>query len=177
MSKTQASLLSVVMAVALACALALALVTTALAGIDPQAARTPGSNEPTIHEIYTAASLDHISDAEAMMNALLQAHPISGELHYVHAELLVKEVKLAAAKAEFEKAQKLAPGLPFAKPQAIAALMRALEPVAGKVPTANASAPAGAAHGMATVPFVLLLIAVGMVCWHAIFRRRERSDS
>lgn len=75
--------------------------------------------EPTLHEVYQAAESGRLSEAQAMMQEVLKAHPDSGKAHYVEAEILAKQGKLSRAAEELARAEKLAPGLPFAKPQAV----------------------------------------------------------
>ena len=134
------------------------------------------ASEPTIAEIYTAAEAGKLTSADAMIAQVLAAHPDSAKAHFVHAELLAKEGKLAAAKSAYLKASELAPGLPFAKPQAVAGLLARIDPSAPARPVdgaATKAAPAAATtepSGMgmpAKVGIVLLLIAAGMF----IFRK------
>ena len=74
--------------------------------------------EPSLHEVYQAANSGKVDDAQRMMKEVLQAHPNSGKAHYVEAELLSKQGKLKQAADELATAEKLAPALPFATPQA-----------------------------------------------------------
>jgi hypothetical protein len=156
---------------------ALAAPTLALADLGSAAARSPGSDEPTVHQIYEAASAGKLSDADSMIAKVLQAHPSSAKAHFVHAELLAKEGKLAAAKGEFYKARELAPDLPFAKPEAVAGLMRSLEPLAVEKPSAlsaisSEAAPAAAAPSILPKALVLLaLIGAGAFLLRHLMRR------
>lgn len=114
--------------------LALAMPALALAQAgSPQAAPT---REPTIDQIYQAAQSGRLGEADTLIARVLSTHPDSGKAHFVHAELLAKEGHLAAARDEYAKANALAPGLPFAKPQAVAGLLQRID----------AAAPAAAAH-------------------------------
>lgn len=126
--------------------------------------------EPSIADIYTAAEAGKLSSADAMIAQVLAAHPDSAKAHFVHAELLAKEGKLAAAKSEYLKANELAPGLPFAKPQAVAGLLERIDPTSGArtadrgTPKAPAAAPVESS-GMGTpakVGILLLMIAAGV---------------
>jgi len=83
--------------------------------------------EPTVHEIYQAAEAGRMDDANRMIKEVLQAHPSSGRAHYVNAELLAKQGKTGEATTELATAEKLAPGLSFAKPEAVAKLRGILE--------------------------------------------------
>ena len=78
--------------------------------------------DPSMSEVYKAAESGNFSQAEAMMKQVLSDHPNSAKAHFVHAEILAKEGRLAAAKDELQIADKLAPGLPFAKQEAVQSL-------------------------------------------------------
>jgi len=94
--------------------------------------------DPSMAEVYKAAESGNFSQAEAMMKQVLSEHPNSAKAHFVHAEILAKEGRLAAAKDELQIAEKLAPGLPFAKQEAVRGLearLNATAPVAQ--PSAN----------------------------------------
>ncbi|MGE5467303.1 MAG: tetratricopeptide repeat protein [Ignavibacteria bacterium] len=96
--------------------------------------------EPTLHEVYQAAEGGRIKQAEAMMDQVLRDHPNSAKAHYVEAELLAKDGRVDMAKAELATAERLSPGLPFAKPEAVRELRARLSPVAAPAAAAPASA-------------------------------------
>jgi len=77
------------------------------------------AQEPTLHEVYEAAESGNLAQAQRMMSEVLRAHPNSAKAHYVEAELLAKQGQLAAAAAELGTAERLDPGLPFARPEAV----------------------------------------------------------
>ena len=74
---------------------------------------------PTLHEVYQATQAGRLDEAQSMMNKVLQEHPNSAKAHYVEAEILVKKGMLGKAETELNNAERLEPGLPFAKPQAV----------------------------------------------------------
>lgn len=76
-------------------------------------------SDPTFHQVYQAAQAGRLNEARDMMHKVLQDHPNSGKAHYVEAELLAKQGHLTEAATELDAAERLAPGLTFAKPQAI----------------------------------------------------------
>jgi uncharacterized protein len=80
--------------------------------------------EPTIDQVYRAAEAGNFAEAQRMMDEVLRAHPSSARAHYVESELLAKQGRLADAAAELRTAERLEPGLPFAKPQAVQELER-----------------------------------------------------
>lgn len=78
--------------------------------------------EPTIHEVYLAAEAGKYTEAQAMMDQVLKAHPNSATAHFVEAELLAKQGKFAQAQAELATAERIAPGLPKVDPKALSKL-------------------------------------------------------
>jgi Tfp pilus assembly protein PilF len=77
------------------------------------------AQDATVQQVYQAAEAGKLIEAQAMMDKVLQAHPNSGKAHFVKAELLARQGKNAEAAKELATAERLAPGLPFAKPQAV----------------------------------------------------------
>src|SRR3974390_1542420 len=82
--------------------------------------------EPTIDQVYKAAEAGNFSQAQQMMDEVLRAHPNSAKAHYVEAELLARQGRVAAARDELRTAERLEPGLPFARAQAVQDLQRRL---------------------------------------------------
>src|SRR5436190_12507027 len=95
--------------------------------------------DASMHEVYLAAEAGKFTEAQAMMDQVLRDHPNSGKAHFVEAELLAKQGKFAAAEAELRSAEKLAPGLPFAKAGAVEKL-RTLLASSHNVPAARTQA-------------------------------------
>lgn len=122
--------------------------------------------EPSLHEVYQAASSGKPEVAQRMMQEVLQAHPNSGKAHYVEAELLAQQGKLQQAAGELANAERLAPGLPFATPQAVAALRSSLGApaahAAGQLAPVNAPVAAPASSGF---PAGMLLLGLGLIAF------------
>ncbi len=76
-------------------------------------------NVPTIHQVYLATKAGKLAEAERMMDIVLKAHPDSAKAHLIDAEILAKDGQMSQAQAELDAAEKIEPGLPFAKPAAI----------------------------------------------------------
>ena len=171
------------LAVHLSLALALTVPALALAQAQAETVASP-AREPSIDAIYKAAESGKLSEADSMIARVLTAHPASAKAHFVHAELLAKEGKLGAAKAAYAKAEELAPGLPFAKPEAVAGLLQRLDASAARPastratesPTRNAVTPASQSQsaessGLGTpgkTGIVILLIAAGFFMFKRI---------
>jgi uncharacterized protein len=79
-------------------------------------------SEPTLSEVYTTAQTGHLDRAQGMIQQVLVAHPNSAKAHFVRAELYSRQGDLDKAREELTTAEKLAPGLPFAKAESVQTL-------------------------------------------------------
>ena len=77
------------------------------------------AEDASMHDVYLAAEAGKFNEAQAMMDKVFHDHPDSAKAHYVEAELLAKQGRLSGAADELNTAERLKPGLPFAKPQAL----------------------------------------------------------
>jgi hypothetical protein len=113
-----------------------------------------------------------------MVQQVLVAHPKSAKAHYVQSELFARQGNFGKAREALGLAQALAPGLPFAKPEAVAALQTQL---AAKAPAVTQSiapttaAPASKSSGSWLLP--ALLAAGAIVGGYFIFRRKTAQSS
>ena len=82
--------------------------------------------EPTMNQIYATAQAGKLDQAQVMVQQVLVAHPKSAKAHFVQAELYARQGNLPKAREALSQAQSLAPGLPFAKPEAVSALQSQL---------------------------------------------------
>jgi uncharacterized protein len=101
------------------------------------------AQEPSLHDVYQAAEAGNFSQAQRMMDEVLRAHPNSAKAHYVEAELLAKQGRLPAAGTELAAAERLDPGLSFAKPEAVRGL---------KAQIASRGGGSAGSSGFSTVP-------------------------
>ena len=67
--------------------------------------------EPTMKQIYQAATTGHLDKAQRMITEVLANHPASAKAHWVQAELFAKEGKGNLARSEVLEAERLNPGL------------------------------------------------------------------
>lgn len=137
------------------------------------------ADDPGIHQVYQAAESGHLDQARTMMSQVLKDHPGSAKAHYVAAEIDARSGDLASARAEFQSAEKLAPGLPFAKPNAVQELRNQLYPQQLVQPPrvvtpVNAVAPIRASSGQSGGFPWATAIGIGLAVWIVwlIFRRR-----
>ena len=97
------------------------LTISALLGFGLAMAQT-APNEPTLKQIYDAAQAGQLDKAQTMVQQVLVLHPNSARAHFVQAELFARQGQLPKAREALAAADKLAPGLPFAKSEAIQSL-------------------------------------------------------
>jgi hypothetical protein len=103
------------------------------------------AQDVTIKQVYQAAESGKFIEAQAMMDKVLREHPNSGKAHFIEAELLARQGKFAQAGTELANAERLAPGLPFAKPEAVQKL-RTLVAGAAAAPATPAAPSTSAAR-------------------------------
>ena len=128
------------------------------------------AEDPTMQQIYDMAKAGRLDEAQTMMQKVLQDHPDSAKAHFVEAELLAKQGRFASAEAELNNADRLAPGLPFAKADSVERLRRELSsarqhpnrqaPAAYSSGTTSYSAPAPASSGP---PWGLLILGAALI--------------
>lgn len=149
----------------------LALLSAALMVNTPALAQA----EPTMNQIYQAAQSGKLDQAQTMVQQVLVLHPNSAKAHYVQAELFARQGLGQKGREALATADKLAPGLPFAKPEAVQALRTQLSPASVvAAPTKQGfgiDTPATATSSVS--PGLLLILgagALGLVVW--LIRRK-----
>ena len=133
--------------------------------------------EPTMAQIYATAQAGQLEQAQVMVQQVLVAHPNSAKAFFVQAELYARQGNLERARAALAQAERIAPGLPFAKVEAVQALRSQLAAHAAAVARSQAAAPnyapAAAEHGssMASWGLPVLLLGGVLVVGYLVFRR------
>jgi len=165
-------------------ALAFGMLAPALAKTATPAAAA--AKEPTIQQIYEAASSGKMADADAMIAKVLKNHPKSAKARYVHAELLAMKGELDDARDELALAKELSPGLKFAKAESVAKLERKLEkPVETKPEPPPVPSPAAALASGKTdtgsssgpIPWGPIGIVALFVVAYVVFQQRRRATT
>jgi hypothetical protein len=145
------------------------------------------SGEPSVAQIYQAANSGNLDRANAMVDEVLKSHPGSAKAHYVKAEVSARAGKYDVARQELAKAEKIAPGLPFAKADSVQALRNQLANVnsaATRTPAptrqmgapaeaAGTARPAAAAQGSGFPWGTLAIVAAIVVIGAMVLRRRS----
>ncbi|WP_051862062.1 tetratricopeptide repeat protein, partial [Ferrovum myxofaciens] len=123
--------------------------------------------EPSLEQVYEATRSGRLEEAQQMMQEVLRAHPNSAKAHFTEAEVLARSGNLAGGRDELALAQKLQPGLPFAKPSAVAELKNELDRSTG-----SATVPAG---GTGHTPWGTLLVVGGIALLLVIWLVRRQT--
>jgi hypothetical protein len=137
--------------------------------------------EPTLKQVYDEAQAGRFEQAQVMMQQVLVAHPGSAKAHFVQAELFARQGKMPASREALATAEKLAPGLTFAKPEAVTAL-RAQLAAKSNPPTNNGSSSNRAVQMAAPVapaasfPWGIVLALGGGAIALVIYMQRKKDD-
>lgn len=134
------------------------------------------AGDPSLHQVYQAAESGRLNDALSMMDQVLRDHPNSAKAHFVEAELLARQGRLAHAAAELRTAERIAPGLPFADAQAVDSLRQRISSSnsgARLIPGSygTRSSPAG------QFPLGLLLAGAALIATVIYFARKMSQPS
>ncbi len=124
------------------------------------------ANDPTVQQIYQAASSGQLPQAQRMIDQVLKDHPRSGKAHFVAAELAARQGQAARARTELASAEALAPGLPFVRARSVAALKAQL----GLAPPRLTTGPTTAARRF---PWGSVLLLGGLVALFVMLLRRR----
>ena len=106
----------------------------AFAAGDPPEAATP---EPTMHQIYEAATTGQLDKAQEMITQVLANHPKSAKAHWVQAEVYAKANNTNSARSEVLEAERLNPGLTEISAKAV----RQLKSELGLIEGASGNSP------------------------------------
>jgi uncharacterized protein len=137
------------------------LIGTALLVVASLVAMPSLAQDPSLHDVYQAAEAGNYAQAQRMMDQVLRDHPNSAKAHYVEAELLARQGKLAAASVQLDFAERLDPGLRFAKPEAVRDLKSRIASPRNTFPVAMPGTTTAAAGNGA--PWGMLLLGAGVL--------------
>lgn len=149
----------------------LAMLTFAFAGL------ALAQDEPSIKQIYDTAQSGQLDKARQMTQEVLRNHPKSAKAHFVMAELDAAKGDAGAARTELAQAESLAPGLPFASPEAVQALRARVSsaptvrsPDASRAP---AAVPTREAPSAPAFPWGMVILGAAVVAVVATMLRRR----
>lgn len=137
--------------------------------------------EPTLKQVYATAQAGKLDQAQVMLQQVLISHPNSAKAYFVQSELYARQGNMGRAHEALAAAEKLTPGLPFAKPEAVQALRTQLSAKSapagsqsqGGVPSHMAAATVPQAPAAPSWGLPLLLAGGAVVLGYFIFRRRS----
>ena len=132
--------------------------------------------EPTMHQVYLAAEAGKFNEAQSMMDKVLHDHPDSAKAHFVEAELLAKQGLLSNASVELSTAERLQPGLPFAKPEAVMSLKSRISSAASGAVQPNIAAQNIPPTVKYWMPWILLVLGIGLVVLLIGYMSRRNSN-
>jgi uncharacterized protein len=127
--------------------------------------------DPSMAEVYHAAESGNLAQAQTMIRQVLQDHPNSAKAHFVAAELLARQGQLTTAGTELQMAERLAPGLPFAKASAVSSLQAQLAP-SPRVTGFSTLQPSVVSRGPSLWAPLLALVGI-MAAAYFVFRARS----
>ncbi len=128
----------------------------------------PAFAEPSIDDIYQAERAGRTEQAQQMIDEVLKAHPNSAKAHYVAAEIAADHGQPAKAREELERAQQIAPNLPFANQGEVLRLQSRIS--TGAPPASGYTSPGAArravdSQGPSGAAIVIGLVAVAFFGW------------
>ena len=138
--------------------------------------------EPTLSQINAAAQAGQLDQAQVMIQQVLIAHPNSGKAHFVQAELFAKQGKSSRAAEALASAEKLTPGLAFAKPEAVQSLRTQIaaapKPMAASPSPSRAVEHTAPATSSASSSWALpVLLTAGVMAFGYFFFRRKTAQT
>jgi len=86
---------------------------------------------PDIHQVYRTVEAGNINQAHRMIEEVLRVHPNSAKAHYIDAQILVRQGDRVRANEELQRAESLAPNLPFVKPYDVTRLKQEISSARG----------------------------------------------
>lgn len=129
----------------------------------------PATPDPTMDQIYEAASSGHLDQAQQMITQVLADHPSSAKAHYVQAEIYAKAGNTPMARAELGIAERLNPGLTSFSPRSVQELKSQLGLTTG-ARNQGVFVPARPAPRFPWGTVLILAVVVGVLVM--LFRRR-----
>lgn len=131
--------------------------------------------EATMHQVYLAAESGKFNEAQSMMDKVLRDHPNSAKAHFVEAELLAKQGLLSNAGVELTTAERLQPGLPFAKPETLQNLKAHIASASNGVMQPNVAHRNIPSTVKDWMPTILLISGMGLIVLLIVYISRRNS--
>jgi uncharacterized protein len=133
--------------------------------------------EPTLNQVYQAAQAGNFREAQGLMDQVLRDHPNSAKAHFVEAELLAKQGQISGAQSELATAERLDPGLAFAKPGAVQELKARIATPRPNTQIAAAGTMSPAPSQGSGTPWGLILAGAALLGGIVLFLRTRRQNA
>jgi len=135
---------------------------------------------PSLQDVEAEVQQGRYAQAESMMREVIAAKPGSAKAHYVYAEILAHDGKVALAAEEAQKARLLDPDVKFTDPEKFRSFEAAL--LAAQRPATRAAQPSGRVQAPAPAPmssgipgwvWLAGLAVIAFVLWRGFSRSRD----
>jgi hypothetical protein len=138
--------------------------------------------QPSLTQVYALTNARKLDRAQVLMDQVLAREPKSAEAHFVQAELFARMGELARARTSLATAEKLAPGLSFARAESVQALRsQTSEPNLvgagqGLIFHRGLTPEGSDKTSLASAGWTLLFVGGGLVVGFVLYRRRSRGQ-
>ncbi len=134
--------------------------------------------EPTLNQVYAASQAGKLDQAQLMIQQVLISHPNSGKAFFVQSELYARQGDLARSRDALATAERLTPGLPFAKAASVQALRAQLAAKNYTSSNSHSVAPMTARPESNSSSWALpLLLSVGVIGLGYFLFRKKNPDT
>jgi hypothetical protein len=134
--------------------------------------------DATLNQVYEAVHAGRLNQAQGMMAEVLRDHPNSAKAHYVEAEILARQGRYREAQGELNRAEQIAPGLPFVSPMSVQELRGLIAGAGDRHSPIVTDVQPAIAPGVRESSFpwgLLLVVLAGGLIIYAIFRARRNA--
>jgi len=137
---------------------------------------------PSLQDVEAEVQAGRYAQAETMMREVVDAKPGSAKAHYVYAEILAHQGKLALAAEEAQKARVIDPDVKFTDPAKFRSFEAQLQSQrsaprpaqdARRSQAAAPAAPAPTSSGLPSWIWLVGLVVVGVLLWRGFRRSRN----
>ena len=137
---------------------------------------------PSLQDVEAEVRQGRYAQAESMMREVLAAKPGSARAHYVYAEILAHDGKVALAAEEAQKARLLDPGLTFTEPEKFRSFEQSLQQAQRPATraarqSARTQETAPISRGVPSWVWLAGLAAIAFVLWRGFSRSRNAAGA
>ncbi len=137
--------------------------------------------EPTLSQVYSTVQAGHLDQAQIMIQQVLVLHPNSAKAFFIQSELYARQGEFARSREALATAERLAPGLPFAKAEAVRALRSQLtnrmKPIAGNDSLTHSVPSQAASHEKSFSWAPTLFVSIVVIAFGYFLFRKKKPDT